>query len=223
MTRQRIFFLIGFSVVGLIALQIPFTGLVGSNVRFTLFDFFGPIAGGFLGGPFGLAAVALMQLGNFLIHGAQVVDAGTIIRFFPMLFATVYFARKDPRMLLVPSLAILAFVLHPIGRTVWYFALFWLIPILCHFFRDRSLLARSLGTTFTAHAVGGALWIYAFNLPKAVWDKLIPTVIAERLLFTLGIAASYLIAVSILGWLAKKRIVRLPFSLEQKYLLPTLR
>lgn len=29
---------------------------------------------------------------NFLVHGAQVQDVGTIIRFFPMLFAVLYFA-----------------------------------------------------------------------------------------------------------------------------------
>ena len=98
------------------------------------------------------------------------------------------------------------FILNPIGRTVWYYSLFWLIPIVAYYKRD-NLLARSLGATFTAHAVGGAAWIWAFNLPAVVWKGLIPVVIEERLLFTFGIAATYVAMKYILSYLVSKNLL----------------
>lgn len=217
-TKKNLLFLAIFTILGLIALQIPFTQLVGSKVSFTLFDFFGPIATGFIGTGPGIVAVLLMQLVNFLIHGAQVVDAGTVIRFFPMLAAAWYFGAKSKFNLILPLLAIIAFIAHPIGRTVWYFSLFWTIPVICYWLRDRFLLARSLGTTFSAHAVGGALWIYAFNLPAAVWLGLIPVVAVERGLFALGIAGMYVVMSNVLNWLMVKRVIKIGLPLERKYL-----
>ena len=104
--------------------------------------------------------------------------------------------------LLVPLLSILAFNVHPIGRTVWYYSLFWLIPLAVWPIRSRFLLARALGSTFTAHAVGGAVWIWAFNLPAAVWVSLIPIVALERSIFALGIAASYILVNNLIAILS---------------------
>lgn len=211
MKKSALFTLL-FAVIGFIALQIPFTKLMGSNVSFTLFDFFGPIAGAFLGPVLGVISVLTVQLVNFALKGVP-LEAGPIIRIFPMLFAVVYFGllaskkyEKSRWILLVPLLAIAAFVIHPIGRTVWYYSLFWTIPLLAYFKRDM-LLARALGATFTAHAVGGAAWIWAFNLPATVWQNLIPIVIQERLLFALGIAASYLVMRKVLAFLMAKKIL----------------
>jgi hypothetical protein len=86
--------------------------------------------------------------------------------------------------------------------------------------RDRFLLARALGATFSAHAVGGAAWIWTFSLPAAVWNSLIPVVVAERLLFALGIAASYVLVNNLLYVLEQKRVLKLGFSIDQKYLFP---
>ena len=207
--RKHILFISLFVILGFIALQIPFTELAGSKVKFTAFDFFGPISTGFIGTIPGLIAIFLMQLLNFLLNGAKIIDAGTIIRFFPMLFAAFYFSKKRKTDLIIPIIAIIAFTIHPIGRTVWYFSLFWLIPIIAHFARNQSLIARSLGATFTAHAVGGALWIYAFNLPATVWNSLIPIVIVERSLFCLGIAASYLILNNLLHFIGTMKLKEL--------------
>src|SRR3989338_6414640 len=164
--KKTVIFIIIFAALGLLLMQFQLTQLVGSQVKFTLFDFFGPVAAAFIGTVPGLFAVAAMHLGNFLLHGAVVVDAGTVIRFFPMLFAAWYFGKKHPLQLVVPIAAIIAFTTHPIGKDVWYFSLYWLIPIFCYFIRSHSIVARSLVATFTAHAVGGALWIYAFNMPR---------------------------------------------------------
>ncbi|MBI2327993.1 hypothetical protein HYU92_06775 [Candidatus Curtissbacteria bacterium] len=120
---------------------------------------------------------------------------------------------------LVPLIAIISFNIHPIGRSVWYYSLFWLIPVVMWRFKERFLLARSLGATFTAHAVGGAIWIWAFNLPAAVWVSLIPVVILERSIFALGISASYIMINNVLAYLASKKLLPLGINLDKKYLL----
>ena len=222
-TKKNLLFIAIFAIVGFIALQIPVAQLEGSRVKFTIYDAFAPIAGSFIGSIPGVIAVFLMQFFNFLIHGAEIVDTGTIIRFFPMLFAVLYFAKKRAANLVIPALAIVAFIAHPIGREVWYFSLFWLIPIIAHFFRDRFLTARALGATFTAHAVGGALWIWVFALPAPVWNSLISVVIAERMLFALGICGSFILVNNLLGFLEKKHLLNLGFYIDQKYLAPILR
>jgi hypothetical protein len=164
-----------------------------------------------------------MQFVNFLKDGAVVEDIGTIIRFLPMLFAVLYFARKDKFNLIIPVIAIIAFISHPIGLTVWYYALFWTIPIVAYFLRDRFIFARALGATFTAHAVGGALWIWAFALPAPVWISLIPIVAMERMLFALGICVSFVAVNNLLAFLEKKNILNLGFMVDRKYLLGSLR
>src|SRR3989344_3447658 len=208
-TKKNLLFIAIFAIVGFISLQIPVAQLEGSRVKFTIYDAFAPIAGSFIGSIPGVIAVFLMQFFNFLIHGAEIVDTGTIIRFFPMLFAVLYFAKKRAANLVIPALAIVAFIAHPIGREVWYFSLFWLIPIIAHFFRDRFL---------TAHAVGGALWIWVFALPAPVWNSLISVVIAERMLFALGICGSFILVNNLLGFLEKKHLLNLGFYIDQKYL-----
>lgn len=189
--KQKILFTILFILIGFGLMQVPFTKLMGANIKFSLFDFYGPIVGSFLGSVFGLTAVLLMQLANWAIHGFA-MDAGTIIRFFPMLFAVLYFARKSKWMLLVPAACMVAFWAHPEGRLAWYYALYWLIPVIAYFWHDKFVLARALGTTFTAHAVGGALWIWVFNMKAAVWIGLIPVIWKERGLMAIGITLTYL-------------------------------
>jgi len=222
-TKKNVLFIVIFVVLGFIALQIPVAQLEGSKAKFMVYDTFAPVAGSFIGSLPGVVAVFLMQFVNFLVHGAVVQDIGTIIRFLPMLFAVLYFAQKGKFNLIIPVLAIIIFVIHPIGRTVWYFALFWTIPIIAYFFRDRFLLARALGATFTAHAVGGALWIWVFALPAPVWISLIPVVAMERALFALGICVSFVLVNNLLAFLEKKDILNLGFVIDQKYLLGAFR
>lgn len=222
-TKKNLLFIAIFAIVGFIALQIPVAQLEGSRVKFTIYDALAPIASSFIGGIPGVIAVFLMQFFNFFAHGAQIEDAGTIIRFFPMLFAVLYFAKKGKLNLIIPAVAIVAFIVHPIGRDVWYFSLFWTIPIVAYFLRDRFLFARALGATFTAHAVGGALWIWTFSLPAPVWDLLIPVVAVERLLFALGITGSFVLVNNLLCFLEKKHILNLGFQIDPKYLVHILR
>ena len=231
--KSRIWFLLFFIVVGFIALQIPVNVLEGARVKFTLFDLFAPVSGAFLGSVFGITAVFLMQVVNLLIHGFVGVQTDSILklaatlRFLPMAFGVWYFALRQAQgkssreklILIVPMAAIIAFNLHPVGKTVWFYSLFWFIPLLTWPLRQRFLVARSLGSTFTAHAVGGAVWIWAFNLPANVWISLIPVVVLERFIFALGLSASYTFLNNVSALLVKNRILAGVFSFDKKYVL----
>lgn len=216
--KNKLLFILVFVVLGFVALQIPVNQLVGSNARFTLFDLFAPTAGAFLGLGWGILAVVTMQVINLVVHGVSTIDKGSLIRLLPTLFAVWFFAKKEGKLLIVPALSIVVFNLHPVGRTVWFYSLFWLIPFLVWPFRERFLVLRSLGATFTAHAVGGAIWIWVFNLPANVWVSLIPVVILERSIFALGIAASYILLNNVLGYLSDKKLLPAGIMVNKKYL-----
>lgn len=207
---KKLLFLVLFSIIGFISLQIPFNKILGSNISFTLFDFFGPMAGGFLGPGLGIISVLGIEVFNLFIRHTP-ISTGPLIRLFPTLFAVFYFAaiaKKNTRwILVVPILCILAFIAHPIGRQVPYYPLmFWWIPLLAYF-RRNNLFIKSLGATFTAHAVGSTAFLWAFNLPAEVWRSLPPVVITERLLFATGIAASYIAVKFTLSYLASKKVL----------------
>ncbi len=214
--QKKLFFLALFTLAGFVSLQVPFNKLAGSNISFTLFDFFAPIAGAFLGPVYGIISVFSVMVTNNLIKDTPWTTA-TLIRLFPTLFAVLYFSVVQKKgngkwLLAVPVLAIFAFLAHPNGLQVPYYTLFWFIPLLAYKFRN-NLYMKSLGATFTAHSVGGAAWIWAFNLKPAVWQSLIPVVISERLLFAAGIAGSYLLTKYSLKFLAAKKILpELEFS-----------
>lgn len=213
-----------FVVIGFIFLQIPVNKLAGSKVSFTLFDIYAPITAVFLGSVYGIIAVFLIQGINLLSSGFSNIDKGSIIRLFPTLFAVLYFAlanksKSKNYILFVPLISMLAFNLHPVGRTVWYYSLFWFIPLLVWPLRKRFLFARALGATFTAHSVGGAVWIWVIGLPAAVWTSLIPIVAMERLIFALGISASYILFNNIAAYLSSKKIIKLTIPFEKEYLI----
>lgn len=194
-TPKGFMFLVIFSVLAFVGDRINFSKLVGAeNQFFTLFQFFGPVAGAFLGPIVGVLSVLIAEVASKLYMNSS-WDILTILRLAPMLFAAWYFgAKKDKIIYLVPILAILAFVAHPVGRHVWYFSLFWTIPIIVKLlpkkYSDKAFL-KSLGATFTAHSVGGAMWNYLVPMSPAAWIALIPIVIFERALFALGITLSF--------------------------------
>ena len=222
-TRNKLLFFLGFTALGVLALQVPLTKLAGSSVNFTVFDAFGPIAGAFLGTIPGAVAVLLMQGFHFVTQGANFSDPAALIRLLPIIVAALYFSRKMPLNFIIPTLAIIAFVAHPVGREVWYFSLFWTIPIICYLLQERWLVARALGATFMAHSVGGALWIWFVPIPAAVWVGLIPVVIIERLLFAGGIAITYLAVNNAFAFLNKKLEFAYKFPVHAQHLLASLR
>lgn len=204
---QKAVFLVFFTLIALISMQVNFSALVGANNQFfTFFQFFGPIAGGFLA-MWGVATILGAQLLNFVLASKE-LSIINLFRLAPMLFAAYYFSRNgirgfaDKFGIVVPLLAIAVFWLNPAGRAAWYYALFWTIPIIVKFLPD-NLFLRSLGATFTAHAVGGTFWVLLVPMTAAQWTALVPVTAYERLLFALGISASYLFFTNVISALGK--------------------
>ena len=48
-TKKNILFIVIFTVLGFITLQIPITQLEGSKAKFMVYDAFAPVAGAFIG------------------------------------------------------------------------------------------------------------------------------------------------------------------------------
>ena len=207
-TKKGLLFLHIFSILVFAGDRINFSKLIGAVSQFfTLFQFFGPVAGAFLGPVVGVLAVLIAEVAS-KIYTHSAFDLVTVLRLTPMLFAAWYFGtKKDKASFLVPIAAIVLFIAHPIGRQVWYFSLFWTIPIIIKLlpkqYGEKAFL-RSLGATFTAHAVGGAMWNYIVPMTPGAWIALMPIVIYERLLFAAGIAISFVALNTLLDKLDSK-------------------
>ncbi|MFA6036162.1 MAG: hypothetical protein WC759_04360 [Candidatus Micrarchaeia archaeon] len=220
--ERKLLFVALFGALVLIGSRINFSPLVGApNQFFTLFQFFGPLPGGFLGAGFGVLAVALAQGSDFILQG-KALDAVNMVRLLPMLFAAYYFASYKSNKLfsiIVPVAATLLFWSHPVGAAAWYFPLlFWSIPVIVALVRTENLVLRSLGSTMTAHAIGGALWNYYVPMTPAMWAALIPVVIFERTVFTFGIAGSYVALNTVLDKALSGAKVRF-LNVDKRYVL----
>ena len=190
MQKRKILFLIIFTILGLVALQISIDRIIGSTQNFTLFELLGPVGGMFLGPIFGaISAFVVYGLNTFIFHKSLNFLAFALL--FPPVLAAVYFGLKNKITAIIFPICIVLFLLNPIGRQAWMYSLIWLIPFFSAFFKKR-LVFNSLGATFTAHATGSIIFLYAFGLTPAIWLSLIPIVFIERGVFTIGIWASCL-------------------------------
>ena len=221
-TKKGLLFLLIFSVLVFIGDRINFSKLVGAeNQFFTLFQFFGPVAGAFLGPVVGILSVLIAEVSSYLLLG-KAFTLINALRLLPMLFAAWYFGtKKDKLSFLVPVAAIILFVAHPVGRQVWFFALFWTIPIIIKLlpkkYGERAFL-KGLGATFTAHAVGGAMWNYIVPMTPAAWIALIPIVMFERMMFAGGITISFIALNTLLDRLDAKTKAEY-VNVDKKYVL----
>ncbi|MFH1394368.1 MAG: hypothetical protein ABII71_04575 [Candidatus Micrarchaeota archaeon] len=222
-SRKGLLFLALFTALALVGMQINFSSIIGQeNQFFTLYQFFGPIAGGFLG-IFGGVAVLGAQIVDYVLVGKE-ITAINLLRLLPMVFAALYFGRnwlrgiKDILGVAVPVLAMLAFWLHPTGQAAWIYALWWIIPVAAKFLPD-NLVLRSLGATFTAHCIGSVVWLYTIPMPAEAWLALIPVVAFERGLFALGIAGSYVAFTNVLNTVDKAFHIGKYVNVEKRYLL----
>ncbi|MBU1166157.1 hypothetical protein KKF81_04350 [Candidatus Micrarchaeota archaeon] len=214
--NRKFAFLLIFSALGLLLYQFNFSKIVGvgENAAFTGFQFIGPIGGAMLGPVYGAVSVLAVEVSNFFILGKELTILN-FVRLFPMVLAAIYFGSKKREIAYIPLICMLLFWMHPNGAASWYYALYWLIPLAATFYK-QNLFVRSLGTTFTAHAIGSTAFLYAFNLPAEVWIALIPVVAMERLAFASGITISYYAINSVLSAFASK--VNLSFlNIEKKY------
>jgi len=216
-------FLALFALLAFVGLKIDMFSIQGTGGKaFTLFEFFGPMAGGFLGLA-GVAAVGIAKI-TAAIAGGTAFTLIDLVKLTPMMFAAYYFWRNGSRGLAdklgiaIPALAMLAFWLHPIGQQAWFYALYWTIPIAAKFIPDR-ILWRSFGATFTAHAVGSVLFLYTIPTDPMLWIGLIPVVAVERTIFALGITASYLVFTNVLNAVDTAYGISKDINLEKKYVL----
>jgi len=215
MLAALLFVLIGFAL-----LQVPVNNLAGTGAKLTFFDMFYPVSGAFVGTGLGVIAVVVMQLLNLTLHGFAGVATGSLLillattRLLPMIAGVVAFSKDSKKVLIIPAVAMMAFLVHPIGLQSWYFTLLWLIPFAAWPFRNKFLLARSLQTTFVSHAVGGAVWIWAFPTTAAFWTALIPIVLLERSIFSVGMSASYILMNNLMTIIPIKNFA----TIDKKYL-----
>jgi hypothetical protein len=195
LSAKGLAFVMLFSLLVLAADSMNFSPILGgaANKSFTLFQFLGPIAGGFLGAGVGAVSVLLAEVVSFFWLG-KAVNLLNIILLAPMLFATAYFAmysRGKFAGAAISLICMVAFIAHPIGGQAWIYSLYWLVPAIALALPEHLFL-RSLGSTFTAHSIGSVVWLYAFPSTAAFWLALIPVVAVERLLFASGISVSYI-------------------------------
>jgi len=195
LSAKGLVFVALFSLLVLAADSINFSPVLGgaANKSFTLFQFLGPIAGGFLGAGVGALSVLLAEVVSFFWLG-KAFNMLNIVLLAPMLFATAYFAlysRGKFAGALVSLACMAAFIAHPIGAQAWIYSLYWLIPTIALALPEHLFL-RSLGSTFTAHSIGSVIWLYAFPSTAAFWLALIPVVAFERFMFAGGISISYI-------------------------------
>lgn len=190
MNRTVVLTFVFWSLVASLALLVPIQPFVGGGTPFTAFEFVGP-AGGALFGALagGLAATTAKGINLWVVGG--VFSAFALIRLLTPAAAAIYLSAKQPWILAVPVLAMLAFWINPTGREVWYYALYWLIPLALWPYR-RQLFVRSMGATFTAHALGGAAFVWLMPTTATLWQSLLPLVIVERIAFAAGISLTVL-------------------------------
>ena len=199
--RNKFIYFFFFVIIGVFLSNITINHLLGSNIRLTFLDMFYPIMGSFIGTPLGILA-ALFLMPSFT-NATSLLGFLAISRILPISLGALSFTEQHPIILVAPLLSMVAFLAHPVGSQVWYFPMLWLIPFFCWSFKKKSLLARSFSSTYISHAVGGAIWIWAFPTTPAFWQTLIPIVLVERAIFAFGMSAFYVL-INNLGYFLQK-------------------
>lgn len=166
--------------------------IVGSFLAFfSATAIINPLAGAFM-------SIANMCLVFAFGLTAKVIIGGGLPSFkflayiIPGFFASLYWGSPSALIrVVVPVACMAAFIAHPAIGAGWVYSLYWLIPVALYIIRKQTIFLQALGSTFTAHAVGSVIWLYAVPMTPAVWLGLIPVVLVERLLFASGMVIAY--------------------------------
>lgn len=204
MLIPKVMFSVLFAALFVVLSQTKMFPILGTEFNFSMAVMFGPALGGLLGIGLGLGTIVLSQAMGTAIGLYTIEGTLSLLTFLPIMLGSVYFARSfkgDRRLIALPLVMMAAFLLHPIGRQVWYYSLFWLVPLAVVQFKKRidSVLrhpvaqtyANSLGTAFVDHSVGSVMYLWAFSIPAEMWIAAIPLTLFERLLIALGITFSF--------------------------------
>ncbi|CAN5172483.1 hypothetical protein BH09DEP1_BH09DEP1_0440 [soil metagenome] len=167
-----------------------FSFIIGSKMAF-----FAPAAMLLpLAGAFGGIAGSLGMLGMGLAIRCVFFGAMPLAFFafhIPGFFASLYWASTSKLIRIAPALVCaLLFMVHPIGAANLWYSLFWIVPVVAALLPSR-LFTTALGSSFTAHAVGTLVWLYAGQLSSADFAVLAPVVIVERLMMAVGMVLAY--------------------------------
>lgn len=197
-TILKVFFAIFLSFLFLALSQIKFAPILGTKMKFSLAVFLGPTLPKIFGGFLGTSIIFLTQIFGTILGIFKFEGTKDIFTFFPIVFGGIFFAKifkKEKKVLFLPLICILMFILHPIGRKVWFYSLFWIIPLILFFFKipKLSLFSNSLATAFVDHAVGSVIYLYLLSIPAHFWIEAIPHTILERIFIGAGISLCYIL------------------------------
>lgn len=169
-----------------------------SGSVFSYFSFgniIGPLFGFYLGLPAALALFGLRIIFKSLFLGTSLISP--LSWYIPTMFASAYWTNSSIIRLWVPLICITLFTLHPIGHQAFYYSLYWLIPIVLYFIKEKSMFLHALASTFIAHAVGSVLWLYWLPMQPETFAALMPIVAVERLIMASGmVAVHYMLTLS---------------------------
>lgn len=215
-TIFRVFFLFFSAFLFLGLTQIKVWPILGTESKFSLSVFFGPTLAKIFGIKLGTAIILLTHLTGLIAGIFKIKELSDIFVFFPIIFGGIYFSRifkNDKRLVLIPLICILLFLLHPIGREVWFYSGFWLVSIFISLFKEKldkiskfpifKIYGYSLGTAFYDHAVGSIIYLYLLNIPSHFWIQAIPLTFIERLIIAGGIGLCYLLEKALIFGLEK--------------------
>ncbi len=220
-----------FMMVVIVFSKIKLHPIFGTGSSFSLLVMFAPVIIYFTGPFFGAIAIYGARVIQILIGISKSTTLFSYILYTPLFLAAFYFYKmfkKTRYEVLIPLAAIALFLIHPIGRTVWYYSLFWIIPIIISLNKGRILkLTRkrdiptiylyALASTFTDHAIGSIMYLYYLNIPAIYWIMAIPFVPLERAIYALGIMISYLFVRDALK--AFQKVLRIEIIVSDKVLL----
>jgi len=208
----KIIFTIISAILFLYFTKIKFGPILGTNMKFSLSVFFGPTLAKIFGVAYGTSTIILTHIfglvaGIFWPGGKYIFKIKAFkdyLTFLPIIFASIYFAKSfkgNKKLIVIPLVCILLFVINPIGRTVWFYSCFWLIPIIISLFKEKldkilrfsifRIFGYSLGSAFVDHAIGSVIYLYLLKIPGEFWIAAIPMTIVERLMIAAGIELCY--------------------------------
>jgi hypothetical protein len=192
MKKETIISTVLWAALSLGALFIPLRPFLGgAQLPFTAFEFVGPLAGVFVAPLAGAIGALLAKEAGFAMMGTAVTAFG-LARLITPSFAAIYLGTKSKWILLVPLMAIIGFLLKPVGQQAPYITLLWALPIVLWPLR-KFFYARALGATLTTHAVGGLLTVWLLPTSAKFWLALPLIALAERLMFALGLTLTYVV------------------------------
>lgn len=207
----KIMFAVLFAAFFMVLTKIKFWPIFGTESSFSFGVMFGPVISRFLNAYWGTSVIMLTRIIGFATGYYKMGDISNLTKFVmswltfvPIMMGGIYFSKMfkgDRRLVVIPVFCILLFLIHPIGREVWYYSLFWAIPLLTTVLKPRidrllknhlaQVYAYSLGSAFTDHAIGSITYLYFVNIPAEFWIQAIPFTIVERTIIAAGIAFFY--------------------------------